>query len=108
VRATASRHKVVELAQRQQWAQDRRLVRAFQQKAAAQDPEEDAGVQLSRQQQEKLAEQEIPALLKKGRPQVSTTDPDSRIRRTAEGWTLGHTADLAVSDDHLIVAARVT
>jgi transposase len=108
VRANASRHRMVELPDRQQWAQDRRRVRAFQQKAAAQDPEEEGGVQLSRQQQEKLAEQEIPALPKKGRRQLSTTDPDSRFLRTAEGWTLGYTADLAVSDDHLIVAARVT
>src|SRR5271165_6107389 len=107
VRANAARHRMVELADRQQWAQDRRLVRAFQKKAA-QDPEEDGGVQLSRQQQESLAQQQIPALPKKGRQQLSTTDPDSRFLRTAEGWTLGYTADLAVSDDHLIVAARVT
>jgi len=108
VRANASRQRMVELANRQQWAQDRRLVRAFQQKAVAQDAEEDGGVQLSRQQQEKLAEQPIPALPKKGRQQLSTTDPESRFLRTAEGWTLGYTADLAVSDDHLIVGARVT
>jgi hypothetical protein len=108
VRASASRHKMVELGDRQQWAQDRRLVRSFQQKAAAQDPEEEGGVRLSREQQEKLAAQEIPALPKKGRQQLSSTDRDSRFLRTAEGWTLGYTADLAVSDDHLIVAARVT
>jgi transposase len=110
VRANASRHSVVPLeqAQRQQWARDRRLVRAFQQKAAAQDPEEDGGVRLSSAEQEALAQQPIPALPKKGRQQVSTTDTDSRFLRTAEGWALGYTADLAVSDDHLIVAARVT
>jgi len=108
VRANASRHKMMELEVRQQWAEDRRLVRAFQQKACEQDPEEDGGVRLSPQQQEQLAQQEIPALPKKGRRQLSTTDPDSRFLRTAEGWTLGYTADLAVSDDHLIVAARVT
>lgn len=110
VRANASRRSVVavEQAQRQQWGRDRRLVRAFQQKAAEQDPEEDGGVVLSDQEQQRLAEQPIPALPKKGRQQVSTTDPDSRFLRTAEGWVLGYTADLAVSDDHLIVGARVT
>ena len=108
VRANAARHKMVDLGDRQQWAQDRRLVRAFQQKATAQDPEEDGGVQLSTQQQQSLAQQPIPALPKKGRQQLSTTDPDSRFLRTAEGWTLGYTADLAVSDDHLIVGTRVT
>jgi transposase len=108
VRASASRHRMMEVADRQQWAQDRRLVRSFQQKAATQDPEEDGGVRLTPAQQQSVAQQAIPALPKKGRQQLSTTDPDSRFLRTAEGWTLGYTADLAVSDDHLIVAARVT
>jgi transposase len=110
VRANASRRSVVPLEQlqRQQWAHDRRLVRAFQQKAAEQDPEEDGGVRLSSAEQEALARQPIPVPPKKGRQQMSTTDPDSRFLRTAEGWSLGYTADLAVSDDHLIVGARVT
>lgn len=107
VRANASRRSVVAV-DRQQWAHDRRLVRSFQRKAAQQDPEEDGGVVLSADQQQRLATQPIPALPKKGRPQLSTTDADSRFLRTAEGWTLGYTADLAVSDDHLIVGARVT
>ena len=111
VRANASRHSVVDWEQaqgRRQWACDRRLVRQFQQKANEQDPEEDGGVSLSPEQQQALAEQRVPALPKKGRQQVSITDPDSRFLRTAQGWELGYTADLAVSDDHLIVAARVT
>jgi transposase len=109
VGANASRWKVVNLEQeRQQWAQDRRLVRGFQQKASAQDPEEDGGVSLSPEQQEALAEQPVPALPRKGRQQVSLTDPESRFLRTGQGWQLGYTADVAVSDDHLIVATRVT
>src|SRR5580704_14069699 len=43
-----------------------------------------------------------------GRQQVSRTDPESRFLRASQGWELGYTADRAVSDDHLIVAARVT
>jgi transposase len=109
VGANASRRKVMDWEQaRQQWARDRRLVRAFQQKASQQDPEEDGGVRLSAEQQQALAEQAVPALPKKGRQQVSRTDPESRFLRTARGWELGYTADLAVSDDHLIVATRVT
>ena len=91
-----------------QWARDRRLVRAFQQKACAQDPEEDGGVRVSTEQQQNWEQQPIPALPKKGRQQVSLTDPESRFLRTAQGWELGYTADLAVSEDHFIVAARVT
>jgi hypothetical protein len=110
VRANASRRSMVDWkqGQRQQWARDRRLVRAFQQKASEQDPEEDGGVHLSAEQQQALEQQAVPALPKKGRQQVSRTDPESRFLRTAQGWELGYTADLAVSDDHLIVATRVT
>jgi transposase len=105
VRANASRTSVIDRAR---WAQDRRLVRAFQQKASEQDPEEDGGVSLSRSEQERLSQQPVPALPKRGRQQVSRSDPESRFLRTAQGWELGYTADLAVSDDHLIVATRVT
>lgn len=110
VRANASRASVVsvERARRQQWAQDRRLVRGFQQKVSEQDPEEDGGVSLSGKQQQALERQPVPALPKKGRQQVSLTDPESRFLRTAQGWELGYTVDLAVSDDHMIVATRVT
>ena len=44
---------------------------------------------LSPEQQRALAEQPVPALPKKGRAQVSLTDPDSRFLRTAQGWELG-------------------
>jgi transposase len=109
VGANASRRKVMDWEQeRQQWARDRRLARRFQQKASQQDPEEDGGVRLSAEQQQALAQQGVPALPKKGRQQVSRTDPESRFLRTARGWELGYTADLAVSDDHVIVATRVT
>ena len=116
IQANASRHKMVdgEQAERDQRARDRRTVRRFQQKASAPEGEEGAGVSLSAEQQEKLAEQCAGAggglrRLPKARPwQVSTTDPDSRFLRTREGWVLGYTAELAVSDDHLIVATRVT
>jgi IS5 family transposase len=110
VGANASRRRMVavEGAIRQQWARDRRLVRGFQQKASAPEESEEAGVRLGAAQQQALEQQGIPALPKKGRAQLSRTDPDSRFLRTARGWELGYTADLAVSDDHLIVATRVT
>jgi len=107
VAANARRQRVVDV-ERMQWARDRRLVRAFQQKASEQDEEEDGGMQLWEEERKALEQQSVPALPKKGRPQVSLTDPESRFLRTARGWELGYTADLAVSDDHLIVAARVT
>src|SRR5258708_4659546 len=54
------------------------------------------------------AERKVAGRPKKGGKQVWLTDPESGFLRTARGWELGYTADLAVSDDHLIVAARVT
>ena len=47
-------------------------------------------------------------LHKSGLKKVSRTDPDSRFLRERGGFTLGYTATMAVSEDHLIVAQRVT
>lgn len=41
--------------------------------------------------------------------QANTTDPDSRLMNRADGGTMqGYNAQIAVSDDHLILATRVT
>jgi transposase len=116
VQANASRRRMVEAeeAARQQRARDRRRVRQFQQRALTAEPDEGAGVSLAASEAEGLEQQlatagEGLAKLPKGkRRQVSATDPDSRFLRTRQGWVLGYTSDVAVSDDHFIVAARVT
>jgi IS5 family transposase len=55
--------------------------------------------------------QEIPERLerlrKAGLKKLSRSDPDSRFLRERGGFTLGYTATLAVSEDHLIVAQQV-
>ena len=43
-----------------------------------------------------------------GARQISRTDPDGRFLHQADDFVLGYTADLAVSDDHRIVAQRTT
>ena len=43
-----------------------------------------------------------------GAQQLSRTDEDSRFLHQGRGFVLGYTVDLAVSDDHLIVAQRTT
>ena len=118
VQANASRHRMVdadaEQGARQQRARDRRRVRRFQQRALAPEPDEGAGVSLAGSEAEGLEQQLVTAgeglakLTKGKRRQVSATDPDSRFLRTREGWVLGYTGEVAVSDDHFIVAARVT
>lgn len=54
---------------------------------------------------------EIPAQLeelrKSGQQRGSRSDPESRYLRQRGGFCLGYTAEVAVSDDHLIVAQRV-
>lgn len=48
-------------------------------------------------------------LQKSGLKKLSTTDPEARFLRTRGGsFDLGYTGEIAVSDDHLIVAQRVT
>jgi len=56
--------------------------------------------------------EEIPGRLerlhKSGLRQVSRSDADARFLRTREGWVLGYSGEIAVTEDHLIVAQRVT
>ena len=46
-------------------------------------------------------------LRKSGLKRRSETDPDSRFLRDRKGFTLGYTAEVAVSEDHLIVEQHV-
>jgi transposase len=54
------------------------------------------------------AEQAAAKKPSKGRPRRNVTDPDSRIMKTRKGWTQGYNAQLAVTDDHLIIATALT
>ncbi len=116
VKANASRWSVVNVDQmaRDQRARDRRQVRRFQQKASEPDPNEEGGVSLSAEQQQGFNGQiegvgeGLKPLVRGRRNEVCLTDPDSRFLRGREGWVLGYTADMAVSDDHFIVATRIT
>src|SRR5690606_19090777 len=55
--------------------------------------------------------EEIPVQLKQlrksGQKRGSRTDPESRYLKRRGGFCLGYTAELAVSDDHMVVAQRV-
>jgi transposase len=50
---------------------------------------------------------QLEQLRKSGQRRGSESDPESRYLRRHGGFLLGYTAELAVSDDHLIVAQRV-
>ncbi len=115
VEANASRRRTETVEElRQRLAKTRRAIRRWQQQCDAADPDEEPGTQVDprngEQLQQQLAEtrEKLAKLRKLGARQLSTTDPDSRFLHAARGFVLGYTVDLAVSDDHLIVAQRTT
>lgn len=97
-------------ALREERARLRRQIRRWQQ-ACDQDESEAAGgsVELAEQWEKRLAAipRQMEQLRKSGQKRGSRTDPESRYMRTRGGFCLGFTAEVAVSDDHLIVAQRV-
>jgi transposase len=115
VGANASRKRTVyEHELRQQLAKTRRAIRRWQQQCDAADADEEPGTEVEASYGERLQEQvqetkqKLQKLRRMGARQLSQTDPDSRFLRQARGYVLGYTVDLAVSDDHLIVAQRTT
>jgi transposase len=88
----------------------RRNIRRWQ-KACDQDDTEPAGLKVAIEDAErKLAElpQRLERLRKSGLKKISRADGDARFLRCRRGFQLGYTAEIAMSEDHLIVAQRVT
>src|SRR3990172_56737 len=115
IAANASRDRVETAKKlRAERAKIRRQIRRWQKQCDAQASDEAPGQQLSAQQMAALERRlnEIPRRLerlrKSGLARRSQTDPDSRFLRDRKGFTLGYTAEVAVSEDHLIVEQRVT
>jgi len=111
VKANASPDRIEKIAeQRQERARKRRQVRRWQQACETDDPQEGAGVKVGGAC-EQLKQLEVPKQLEALPKAVkrSRTDPDSRFLRERGGrFVLGYTGEIAVSEDHFIVAARVT
>ena len=112
IRAQASRERVdTEQKLRHERARLRRQVRRWQ-KACDGDEGEGGGMAVAIAEAEKeLAElpRRLEQLRKSGLPKLSRTEEDARFLRQRGGrYELGYTGELAVSDDHLIVAQRVT
>lgn len=99
---------------RRERAKLRKQVRHWQQQCEQENPDEGSGTQLSREQAAEFERrlEEIPARLerlkKSGKKQVCRTDPDSRVLRKRGQSVVGYSAEVAVSEDHFIVAQRVT
>jgi transposase len=98
---------------RAQRLQTRLAVRRWQQACDADDPNENAGsrVEVAPDAVEQMPEalSPLPRPAREKTVRRSLTDPDARFLRTRGGrFVLGYTAEIAVSNDHLIVAQRVT
>jgi transposase len=95
-------------------AKIRKQIRRWQRQCEVQDPNEGAGTEVAREALEKLEQKlsEIPARLerlkKSGMKKLSRTDADSRFLRQRQGYVLGYTGTVAVSEDYLIVGQQVS
>jgi transposase len=112
IQANASRDRIdTEQALRDRRARLRRQVRAWQ-KAADHDDQEPGGLEVAIGELNKaLAQmpQRLERLKKSGLKRLSRSDEDARfLRQRGDKFVLGYSAQIAVSDDHLIVAQRVT
>ena len=112
VKANASRDRIdTEQKLRHERAKLRRQVRRWQKACAAADHEEGGGMAVAlAKAEEKLAEmpRRLERLRKSGEAKLSRTDEEARFLRERGGFVLGYTAEAAVSDQHFIVATRVT
>jgi transposase len=113
IRACASRDRIdTEQQLRNERVKLRRQVRKWQ-KACDRDDSEPAGLavplEATRTQLAKMPER-LERLRKSGVKKLSRTDPDARFLRQSRGerFVLGYTAEVAVTDDHFIVAQRIT
>jgi transposase len=72
------------------------------------DPDRDPGMRVGQEQIEQVRQQ-LKQLRQSGENKLSTTDAEARFLRERGGrFVLGYTAEIAVSEDHFIVAQRVT
>lgn len=112
VKGSACRDRVdTEQKLRNERAKLRRQIRRWH-KACDRDDIEPGGLKVAMAEAERnLAEmpRRLERLRKSGMEKLSRTDEDARfLRQRGQGFELGYTAEVAVSDDHLILAQRVT
>lgn len=71
------------------------------------EPPPTGGVAAQWQKRLEQIPRQLEQLRKSGQKRSSQTDPESRYLRRRGGFCLGYTAEVAVSDDHIIVGQRV-
>src|ERR1035437_3332475 len=112
IRANAARDRIdTEPRLRNECAKISRQIRRWQKECDGSDPDEGAGTRVQVEElEQRLAEipQRLERLRKSGDAKLSRRDGEARFLRERGGFALGYTAEIAVSEDHLIVAQRVT
>lgn len=95
-------------ALRRERARIRQRIRRWQKQCDQDDPETHTAAEVEGWR-ERLNEipRQLEQLKKSGQKRSSRSDPESRYLRRRGGFTLGYNAEIAVSNDHLIVAQRV-
>lgn len=95
-------------ALRRERARLRQRIRRWQKACDREDPATPQGTDVE-DWRERLQEipRQLEQLRKSGQKRSSRSDLESRYLRRRAGYTLGYNAEIAVSDDHLIVAQRV-
>jgi hypothetical protein len=95
---------------RRERARIRQRIRRWQKQCDRDEQEPSGGPAAAPERwQQRLEEipRQLEELRKSGQQRSSRSDPESRYLRKRGGFCLGYTAEIAVSDDHLIVAQRV-
>lgn len=95
---------------RRERARIRQRIRRWQKQCDVDEREPSGGAAPTPERwQQRLGEipRQMEQLRKSGQRRGSRSDPESRYLRQRGGFVLGYTAEIAVSDDHLIVAQRV-
>ena len=95
---------------RRERARIRSRIRRWQQRCDRDDEDSSGGRSVEVEQWKKRLDEipkQLEELKKSQQKRGSRSDPESRYLRRRGGFCLGYTAELAVSDDHLIVAQRV-
>jgi len=112
IRANAWRDRIdTEPRVRNERAKIRRQIRRWQKTCDASDPEPGAGTRVQVEELERRRAElprRLERLRKSGETKLSRRDGEARFLRERGGFALGYTAEIAVSEDHLIVAQRVT
>ena len=95
---------------RRERARIRQRIRRWQQRCAREDQalDEDQVKQLQAWEERlDVIPRQLKQLRKSRQKRSARTDPESRYLRRRGGFCLGYTGELAVSDDHIVVARRV-